>query len=130
MKKTLYYNVICREHYHMYNDGFLIVDIEDERILSIEGILTCDYIKAEGNETHIIMKYYNFDYSTQTLMEYFMTIIPQYVIEKIFNIRIMLDDGNIIDITTTRKITNKETKKKYKEILKEFKENSVFQKER
>lgn len=129
MKKTLYYDIIVRKYYEMYNEGFLIVKIDDERLLSIEGIITCDYIQGEMKEDNIFMVYYALDYESQILIEDFSAIIPKENIEIPINLRMKIG-GDVIEIITKRKITNNAIKKKYEETLKEFKENSVFQKER
>lgn len=132
MKKTLYYNVIIKEKfqdYQMHNDGFIIVNLDGERLLGIEGVVTCDYIKAEMREDNLFMVYYSFDCETQMMVEDFETIIPKENIELPFNIKFM-KGSDVVKITTEERITNHETKKKYEEILKKFKKNSVFQEER
>ena len=47
-----------------------------------------------------------------------------------FNVKFEIVDGSIAKIVTQKRISDNTTKKEYKEILKSFKENNVFKKER
>lgn len=130
MQKTLYYDIIFREVGWMYNEGFLIVNLDGERIISMEGVLTCDYIKAKMEKDNLIIKYYALDDYFQTLVEEFKIQICYENLEIPLNIRVSNYNETTIEIKTTRKISNNEIKKKYDERLKKFKENNVFQEER
>ena len=57
-------------------------------------------------------------------------IIQKDNLELPLNVIFEIVDGNIVEITTQKRITDNETKKKYENILKRLKENSVFPKER
>lgn len=131
MKKTLYYDIIFRECDNMYNDGFIIVDFEDNRKVSFEGILTGDYIKGETENDFFCIKYYELYQILKVFVLKYIIRIPEEDIELPFNCKIISTDETIIDIITTGKIENEEIKQECKDILEKLKrENNVFEEER
>lgn len=50
---TLCYKVIYRELGRVYNEGFVIAQIEGGKIAKLEGILTIDYLNAQIFEDYI-----------------------------------------------------------------------------
>ena len=131
MKKTLYYDIIFRECDNMYNDGFIIVDFEDNRKVSFEGILTGDYIKGETENDFFCIKYYELYQILKVFVLKYIIRIPEEDIELPFNCKIISTDETIIDIITTGKIDNEERKQECKNILEKLKrENNVFEEER
>ena len=69
--KTLYYVVKIRDIGFMSNEGFIIVKLEKNRIKSIEGILTEDFIIADINNNSILLNYYTReDYIGEYLKEF------------------------------------------------------------
>lgn len=74
------------------------------------------------------MKYYALQ-SNFKLAEELKIIIPKNKIELPINIGGEFN-GGFVEIITTERIKDSETKKKYEDRLKAFKEHSVFQEER
>ena len=93
MKKTLYYNIIFRELGCMYNEGFIIINLSDERIISMEGILTYDYIKVEMEGNNFVIKYYISDEFSQTLTLEHVFIIQKDNLELPLNVIFEIVDG-------------------------------------
>lgn len=130
MKKTLYYNIVFKECGHMYNKGFLIVNINEERI-KIEGVLTEDYIEAKIEQNNLVIRYYVLDEFFQKLILKYTLEIQKDQVELPINIQYELINRSIVQIITKRQIINQEIMEKYDRILKEFKErHNVFGEER
>lgn len=135
--ETLYYDVILREYGYLYtddreagiyNEGFLIIQREGERIKNIEGVLTCDYIKSERSREYVRILYYVLNYSNSKLVKQCDIFIKEDY-ELPINLQIEFPDIEV-EIITRRKVTNLAIKEKYNERLAEFKKNNVFEKER
>ena len=131
MEKTLYYDIEIRELNKMYNKGFIIIKLDGNRLLGLEGVITFDYIKAKMiEEDKLSIVYYSFDCESQMLLEDFEIIIPKENLEIPLNIGFTMCDidgtEEMIEITTKNKVTNNEIQKRYKKILERFKKNSVF----
>ena len=58
-EKTLYYRVIVREVDRMVNDGFIIANICDGKLFSLEGVFAEDYLTAKIDEDAISLEYYS-----------------------------------------------------------------------
>lgn len=133
MKKTLYYHIEFREIDNIYNNGFIIVNVEDNRIVSFEGILTGDYIKGGVENKSFCIKYYDLNPILKVYLLKYAILIPQDDIEIPLNFEVINgdEDKTIIDIITTGKIENEEIKQECKDILEKLKrENNVFEEER
>lgn len=131
MKKTLYYHIEFREIDNIYNNGFIIVNIEDDRRVSFEGILTGDYIKGGVENESFRIKYYDLNPILKVYLLKYTILIPQDDIEIPLNCKVINGDKTIIDIITTGKIENEEIKQECKDILEKLKrENNVFEEER
>ena len=135
--ETLYYDVILREYGYLYtddreagiyNEGFLIIQREGERIKNIEGVLTCDYIKSERSREYVRILYYVLNYSNSKLVKQCDIFIKEDY-ELPINLQIEFPDIEV-EIITRRKVTNLAIKEKYNQRLAEFKKNNVFEKER
>ena len=57
-KKTLYYKTVIRYIGMMKNEGFIVVEIDDNKIIKMEGIFTGDYLAADIKDDVIILDYY------------------------------------------------------------------------
>lgn len=47
MKKTLCYKAVARKTGEMVSDGFIVVEIENRKIISLEGLFTVDYLTSK-----------------------------------------------------------------------------------
>lgn len=128
MMKTLYYAVKIRDIGFMANEGFIIVKLEKNRIKSIEGILTEDFIIADINNNSILLNYYTReDYIGEYLKE-FSIDLDYNDIEIPLNITIDLD-FKTVEIQTVKKIVETDKQNNCEKILQEIK-NNVFKKGR
>ena len=131
MKKALYYDIELEEFGKMYNNGFIIAEIEDGRVTNVEGVITCDFLKAEINKDNgITFEYYTLKYNVQPLEEEFEFYIKQEDLELPINMEVLTDDKRKIKLSTKRSIFESKTKEEYIRILEEFKQNNVFKKGR
>lgn len=126
--KTLYYVVKIRDIGFMSNEGFIIVKLEKNRIKSIEGILTEDFIIADINNNSILLNYYTReDYIGEYLKE-FSIDLDYNDIEIPLNITIDLN-FKTVEIQTVKKIEEKDKQNNCEKILQDIK-NNVFKKGR
>lgn len=126
--KTLYYVVKIRDIGFMSNEGFIIVKLEKNRIKSIEGILTEDFIIADINNNSILLNYYTReDYIGEYLKE-FSIELDYNDIEIPLNITIDLN-FKTVEIQTVKKIEEKDKQNNCEKILQDIK-NNVFKKGR
>ncbi len=110
------------------NEGFLIVSINNGKVEKIEGLLTRDYIIATLEENELVMKYYELDVDSGCLQEIFNIILEED--EEIpLNLR-LASDSMFIDFYTTATIKDSDVKKYYKFLLEEFKQSSIYVRER
>ena len=124
--KTLYYDIIFRHCEYSYNEGFIILKLEEGRIKDIEGVLTCDYIKSEISDEEVKICYYEFDSECWNLVEKFQIYIKQEYFELPMNLQIT-DGNHVVEIMTKCKVTNPNIKEKYNKILIDLKKNyNVF----
>ena len=110
------------------NEGFLIVSIDNGKVEKIEGLLTRDYIIATLEENELVMKYYELDVDSGYLQEIF-NIILEGDEEIPLNLR-LASDSMFIDFYTTATIRNPDVKKYYEFLLEEFKQSSIYARER
>lgn len=128
MMKTLYYAVKIRDIGFMSNEGFIIVKLEKNKIKSIEGILTEDFIIADINNSSILLNYYAREDDIGEYLKEFSIDLDYNDIEIPLNIRIDLD-FKTVEIQTVKKIEEKDKQNNCEKILQEIK-NNVFKKGR
>lgn len=126
--KTLYYVVKIRDIGFMSNEGFIIVKLEKNRIKSIEGILTEDFIIADINNSSILLNYYAREDDIGEYLKEFSIDLDYNDIEIPLNITIDLD-FKTVEIQTVKKIEEKDKQNNCEKILQELK-NNVFKKGR
>lgn len=128
MMKTLYYAVKIRDIGFMSNEGFIIVKLEKNKIKSIEGILTEDFIIADINNSSILLNYYAREDDIGEYLKEFSIDLDYNDIEIPLNITIDLD-FKTVEIQTVKKIEEKDKQNNCEKILQELK-NNVFKKGR
>lgn len=126
--KTLYYVVKIRDIGFMSNEGFIIVKLEKNRIKSIEGILTEDFIIADINNNSILLNYYTREDDIGEYLKEFSIDLDYNDIEIPLNITIDLN-FKTVEIQTVKKIEEKDKQNNCEKILQEIK-NNVFKKGR
>lgn len=126
--KTLYYAVKIRDIGFMANEGFIIVKLEKNRIKSIEGILTEDFIIADINNNSILLNYYAREDDIGEYLKEFSIDLDYNDIEIPLNITIDLD-FKTVEIQTVKKIVETDKQNNCEKILQEIK-NNVFKKGR
>lgn len=128
MMKTLYYAVKIRDIGFMSNEGFIIVKLEKNKIKSIEGILTEDFIIADINNSSILLNYYAREDDIGEYLKEFSIDLDYNDIEIPLNITIDLN-FKTVEIQTVKKIEEKDKQNNCEKILQEIK-NNVFKKGR
>lgn len=128
MMKTLYYAVKIRDIGFMANEGFIIVKLEKNRIKSIEGILTEDFIIADINNNSILLNYYAREDDIGEYLKEFSIDLDYNDIEIPLNITIDLD-FKTVEIQTVKEIVETDKQNNCEKILQEIK-NNVFKKGR
>lgn len=128
MMKTLYYAVKIRDIGFMSNEGFIIVKLEKNKIKSIEGILTEDFIIADINNNSILLNYYAREDDIGEYLKEFSIDLDYNDIEIPLNITIDLD-FKTVEIQTVKEIVETDKQNNCEKILQEIK-NNVFKKGR
>lgn len=128
MMKTLYYAVKIRDIGFMANEGFIIVKLEKNKIKSIEGILTEDFIIADINNNSILLNYYAREDDIGEYLKEFSIDLDYNDIEIPLNITIDLD-FKTVEIQTVKEIVETDKQNNCEKILQEIK-NNVFKKGR
>lgn len=60
--KTLCYKIAFRSEGWIYNEGNIIIEIDDNNnAVNLEGVLTCDYIKSVITDSEFIIQFYSYD---------------------------------------------------------------------
>ena len=126
MKTLCYKFVFCLKGL-LYNDGFIIAEIEDGSIKNIEGLLTDEYVegKVVGDKIEIIIYSRN---SKGKLEETHNVKVKLTKFKLPLYIRTIEDKNQIIELKTGEKITGHT--RELKRSIKNFKDNNVFEKER
>lgn len=128
MMKTLYYAVKIRDIGFMSNEGFIIVKLEKNKIKSIEGILTEDFIIADINNNSILLNYYAREDDIGEYLKEFSIDLDYNDIEIPLNITMDLD-FKTVEIQTVKEIVETDKQNNCEKILQEIK-NNVFKKGR
>ena len=98
MKKTLCYKAVARKTGEMVSDGFIVVEIENRKIISLEGLFTVDYLTSKIDDDIIEFEYYTLN---ETFDEYINTVeIPVRTEEFVLpcTVTLVLKDGNKFEI--------------------------------
>lgn len=141
MKETLYYKVVLRaEDIFSYNDGFIVIEVEDGNIINLEGIFTTDFVKSNIREEYIFPIYYE-SQGTKKLTENFRTIYKKVEIKNFINnpeielpkasfISIVNENNvveDIVEVEIIEKIEDVCKQLELKERISKFKQNNVFE---
>jgi hypothetical protein len=137
-KKALYYRVIVREVNRMVNDGFIIANICDGKLFSLEGVFAEDYLTAKIDENTVCLEYYSRyealgQYEKQWKIpiqnEYFE--LPLYIETHLLSEedyenmdKDEEEEYEVIKIETLEQISQNSQKEKYNKILQKFKKNN------
>lgn len=127
MKKTLCYKAVARKTGEMVSDGFIVVEIENQKIISLEGLFTVDYLISKIDDDIIEFEYYTLN---ETFDEYINTVeIPVRTEEFVLpcTVTLVLKDGNKFEIEIIDRVFDKQLENYYQESLKKFK-SSIFPK--
>ena len=127
MKKTLCYKAVARKTCEMVSGGFIVVEIENRKIISLEGIFTVDYLTSKIDDDIIEFEYYTLN---ETFDEYINTVeIPVRTEEFVLpsTVTLVLKDGNKFEIEIIDRVFDKQLENHYQESLKKLK-SSIFPK--
>ena len=127
-KKTLYYKTVIRYIGMMKNEGFIVVEIDDNKIIKMEGIFTGDYLAADIKDDVIMLDYYTREDDMEEYQKEFSIELDINSIELPLNVSAE-SDFITIEISTEHMILKSDEKVKCERILSEFK-NNVFKKGR
>ena len=111
----------------MVSDGFIVVEIENRKIISLEGLFTVDYLTSKIDDDIIEFEYYTLN---ETFDEYINTVeIPVRTEEFVLpcTVTLVLKDGNKFEIEIIDRVFDKQLENYYQESLKKFK-SSIFPK--
>lgn len=125
MKKTLCYKAVARKTDKMVSDGFIVVEIENRKIISLEGIFTVDYLTSKIDDDIIEFEYYTLN---EMFNEYINTVeIPVRTEEFVLpcTVTLVLKDGNKFEIEIIDRVFDKQLENHYQESLKKLK-SSIF----
>lgn len=127
MKKTLCYNAIARKTDEMVSDGFIVIETENRKIISLEGIFTVDYLTSKVHNDIIEFEYFTLN---ETFNEYIKTVeisvrTEDFVVPCTVTLR--LKNGNKFEIEMIDRVLDKQLENYYQESLKKLK-SSIFPK--
>ena len=126
--KTLCYKLVFWWEGLIYNDGFIVVEIgDDAKLKNVEGLLTDDYVGTRITEDRIELTIYSRNDSGK-LEQFFFLEGNIHEFELPLEINLKDEFGQMMKLMTKKKITDNIKKKKA--MIKRFKENNVFEKER
>ncbi|MEI3395514.1 MAG: hypothetical protein V8R82_07485 [Clostridia bacterium] len=109
----------------MRNDGFIVVEIENDKIVSVDGMFTNDYIRSILREKHIAIEYYCWDYRIKLYVGEVRVPIKLEEVKLPLNVEITTPEGEEFQIETLEQVTDEELSKYYQEKLEKFK-NSIY----
>lgn len=122
--KALYYEVKLRQIDVMYNEGFIIVYIDGDKLIKVEGMFTFDYLCAHNIKGNLYVDYYKHNpCSTEknTTYKKFEFVLNskqlQFPINTIFRFKNLNTE---VQVFTIRKIDNPSEQKRCIEKVNEF----------
>ena len=122
-KKALYYRVIVREVNRMVNDGFIIANICDGKLFSLEGVFAEYYSRYEA------LGQYEKQWKIPIQNECFE--LPLYIETHLLSEedyenmdKDEEEEYEVIKIETLEQISQNSQKEKYNKILQKFKKNN------
>ena len=127
MKKTLCYKAVARKTDEMVSDGFIVIETENRKIISLEGIFTVDYLTSKVHNDIIEFEYFTLN---ETFNEYIKTVeisvrTEDFVVPCTVTLR--LKNGNKFEIEMIDRVLDKQLENYYQESLKKLK-SSIFPK--
>ena len=121
--KTVCYKIEFRKYGSFYDDGFFIIEFENNQILRMEGLLTFDYIEAE------IVDNKDVEFLIYSLDEERVFMEPRFkfcVDANDFEIPIDFEIKNDDDIYNFSILEKRSNTKQLSEFLEKFKCDHVF----
>ena len=111
----------------MVSDGFIVIETENRKIISLEGIFTVDYLTSKVHNDIIEFEYFTLN---ETFNEYIKTVeisvrTEDFVVPCTVTLR--LKNGNKFEIEMIDRVLDKQLENYYQESLKKLK-SSIFPK--
>lgn len=119
-EKTLYYRLLVKVEEIMANYGFIVVRISNGKLVSLDGVLTFDYLRGNIMDNGICLEYYSGDQNYQ-LSEEWRFVIKESNFELPINLIANFSDGVSVCIKTLKEIKDLSEKKKCDETLQRYK---------
>lgn len=118
-EKTLYYRILVKVEKIMVNYGFITVRISNGQLVSLDGVLTFDYLHGNIMDNGICLEYYSGDQNYQ-LSEEWSFFIKESDFELPINLIANFSDGVSVCIETLKEIKDLSEKKKCDETLQRY----------
>lgn len=122
--KALYYEVKLRQIDVMYNEGFIIVYIDGDKLRKVEGMFTFDYLCGHNIQGNLEVDYYKHNpCSTEKSTAYkdFRFVLNAKQLQFPINETFMFKNLNTeVQVFTVRKINNPSEQKRCIEKVNEF----------
>lgn len=118
-EKTLYYRILVKVEEIMANYGFITVRISNGQLVSLDGVLTFDYLHGNIMDNGICLEYYSGDQNYQ-LSEEWSFFIKESDFELPINLIANFSDGVSVCIETLKEIKDLSEKKKCDETLQRY----------
>lgn len=125
-EKTLYYRILVKVEEIMANYGFITVRISNGQLVSLDGVLTFDYLHGNIMDNGICLEYYSGDQNYQ-LSEEWSFFIKESDFELPINLIANFSDGVSVCIETLKEIKDLSEKKKI-DIVEGIKKNEKINK--
>ena len=125
---TMTYKVelnINGQNYSSYNEGFIIAKFEKEKLISLEGLFTCDYIKSQICNKEVILTYYELSEDYSYLELAFELTIKRAEFELPLIVE-AYDEEKFLQLITTDIYTDKNNIEKCQKNMKDFKTTNLF----
>lgn len=138
--RKLYYNVEIKiwnndgypensQNLKLKNKGFLVVEIDNGKILSMEGLLTRDYMYADVEDDGIMLHYYEFGVELYDIEQFGLDELFTYDLNLDEELPLHLDletETMLIKFFTERKIENNNLQQEYERRLDNYKHSSIY----
>lgn len=114
------------------NKGFLVVEIDNGKILSIEGLLTRDYMYADVEDNGISLHYYEFEFELDNNGILYYTELDElftYELDLDEELPLYLDletETMLIKLFTESKIDDNNLQQEYEKRLYNYKHSSIY----